>query len=363
MDAPSAREAGAFNWGATAWHELAHTFTLGVTNDRVPRWLSEGLSVLEERRAMPGWGDGATPQFLQAWKQGRVPTLAKLNDGFVRPQFPQQVIFSYYAASLACEMIERDHGVAGLTRLLAAYKEGLETPAAVRRALGVGLDTLSARFSAYVDRKFGAALESAVSPGGGAFGRALAEGDSLLAANDTTRAIAALERAKGIFPDYAGEDGPYARLAKLYEARGDLRRAAVEMDSLTARNGTSYGALVALADLRERLRDSAGVVGALERAIWISPYDPAIHQRLATVAAALRDHRRAVRERRAVLALAPVDLADARYQLARALYDAGDRGEAKRELLRALEQAPSYAPAQDLLLQLVDGAAAPGAGR
>jgi tetratricopeptide (TPR) repeat protein len=50
MDAPSAREAGDFHWGATAWHELAHTFTLGVTDNRVPRWLSEGLSVLEERR-------------------------------------------------------------------------------------------------------------------------------------------------------------------------------------------------------------------------------------------------------------------------------------------------------------------------
>ena len=54
MDSPAAREAGDFNWGSTLWHELAHTFTLGASDHRVPRWLSEGLSVLEERRARRG---------------------------------------------------------------------------------------------------------------------------------------------------------------------------------------------------------------------------------------------------------------------------------------------------------------------
>ena len=47
MDSPAARDAGDFNWGSTFWHELAHTFTLGASDHRVPRWLSEGLSVLE----------------------------------------------------------------------------------------------------------------------------------------------------------------------------------------------------------------------------------------------------------------------------------------------------------------------------
>src|SRR5207253_3008380 len=61
FDSPAAKDAGPFNWGSTVWHELAHTFTLGSTEHRIPRWLSEGLSVYEEHRARPGWGFDVTP--------------------------------------------------------------------------------------------------------------------------------------------------------------------------------------------------------------------------------------------------------------------------------------------------------------
>jgi len=49
LDSPSAREAGEFNWGSTLWHEYTHVITLQMTNYRIPRWFSEGLSVYEEQ--------------------------------------------------------------------------------------------------------------------------------------------------------------------------------------------------------------------------------------------------------------------------------------------------------------------------
>jgi Tfp pilus assembly protein PilF len=64
------------------------------------------------------------------------------------------------------------------------------------------------------------------------------------------------------------------------------------------------------------------------------------------------EHRKAVRERKAVVALNPVDRAEALYQLALAYRNAGDAAAARREVLRALEHAPAFEKAQDLLLAL-----------
>jgi Tfp pilus assembly protein PilF len=54
----------------------------------------------------------------------------------------------------------------------------------------------------------------------------------------------------------------------------------------------------------------------------------------------------------AVLALNPVDEAEARYQLALAWFQAGDMAAARREVLRALEIAPAFEKAQELLLRI-----------
>ncbi len=110
VDSPSARPKGQFNWASTLWHELGHAVTLGATNHKVPRWFSEGLSVLEERRARPGWGDDVSLAFLAAYKRGKLLSIGELNNGFMRPTYPQQIGISYYQASLVSELIERDFG-------------------------------------------------------------------------------------------------------------------------------------------------------------------------------------------------------------------------------------------------------------
>ena len=55
---------------------------------------------------------------------------------------------------------------------------------------------------------------------------------------------------------------------------------------------------------------------------------------------------------RTLAGLNAADRAGALYNLSRALYASGKKLEAKREVLRALEFAPSYRKAQELLLKL-----------
>ena len=79
-----------------------------------------------------------------------------------------------------------------------------------------------------------------------------------------------------------------------------------------------------------------------------------MHQRLAELSSKAGDKKRTVRERAAVVALGPVDRAEAYYQLAAAQHDVGDDAQARKSVLRALEEAPNYEKAQTLLLTLYD---------
>jgi tetratricopeptide (TPR) repeat protein len=356
MDTPSARERGDFNWGSTAWHELTHAFTLGASDHRVPRWLSEGMSVLEERRAGHGWGADASLSYIAALGGGRLRPMSQLNDGFLRPRFPEETQFSYYQASLFCEMVEAQKGAAALPAMLVAYRNGLDTPGVFKRVLGLTPDQVDAAFDLWMRDRFAKPLLAVTardsSGESGAFVTAMREGVALLERSQRDSARVMFERARVMIPDYSGADGPAWYLARLERDAGNTAAALANVSQVTMRNETAWDANLLEAELREKSGDDAGALAALERLMWIHPYDPALHARMATLAAKRNDHVRAVRERRAVLASSPPDALDARYELARALAAAGDIAGARKELLQTLEQAPSFEKAQALLLEL-----------
>ena len=356
MDAPSAREKGSFNWGSTAWHELAHTFTLGSSSNRVPRWLSEGLSELEERRSLSGWGTDASLEFLGAYAAGRLRAVSALNDGFVRPRYDNEVILSYYDASLVCEMIEEQHGPTAIVSMLAAYREGLETPQVFEKVLGAKPEAFDAQFDAWVHKKFAIPLASIQADTSGTpsgpFVSAIRMSAELLRAGQMDSAQAVLVRAQAMFPGYAGPNAPSLYLAQIAQIRGDRRGALDQIVKITAHNEVAWEPNLTEADLRLQLGDTVGALAPLQRLIWISPYDISVHTRIADIATRLGNHALALRERRAVVALDPPDAAGARYELARALVNAGDTIGARRELLTLLEQAPAFEKAQTLLLEL-----------
>jgi tetratricopeptide (TPR) repeat protein len=379
MDSPAARKVGEFNWGSTLWHEVAHTFTLGMSDFRVPRWLSEGMSVYEERRARPGWGADASPGFLVAYKAGKLRPVSRLNDGFIRPRYPEEVIFSYYAASLVCELVEREGGIAALTGMLRGYGAGWTTGQVFARVLKTTPAAFDEHFDAYVRQRFATPLAAIrVAPsesdstapalagitGDGAgeddFVGQLVAGRRLYDAGKSAEAVPFLERAKALFPEYAGDDSPYWYLALIHEKAGAPRKAAHELARLTSINESHYAANLALAELLEQLGDDRGAAAALERAVYITPYDLEVHARLAALLSRTADRAKAVRERRAVVALAPVDRSEALYQLALAYYEAGDMSAARREVLRALEVAPNFERAQELLLKVRAAGRSPG---
>ena len=127
---------------------------------------------------------------------------------------------------------------------------------------------------------------------------------------------------------------------------------------MTAINAEHYQAQLQLARLRAERGDHAGAAAALEAAIFIYPYDIDVHRDLAEQLALGERWQQVAREWRAVLALNPVDRAEAHYRLAEAYARAGNRSSAREQILYALEIAPNYYQAQELLLALRGAAAA-----
>ena len=174
----------------------------------------------------------------------------------------------------------------------------------------------------------------------------------MLAEGKVDEAIVELKKAKEMFPEYALPDGPYALLAQAYQMKNDKQAAASELQAMTAINEEAFAENLAAAAAMIELGDRKGALAALDRAVWINPFDPEAHLKLAELSAQLSERPTSIRERRALLALDPTDRVEALYQLALAYADAGDLASARREVLRALEQAPNYSKAQDLLLRI-----------
>lgn len=344
LDSPSARQPGNYNWLTTLWHEMAHTIALGVTNSRVPRWLTEGMSVVEERRARPGWGHGITPEFLLAYDEGEMPPVSRLNEGFIRPRTPVHLGYAYDMASLVVEWVEETYGFDALLSMLHGYRDGRSTEQILSSVLRADPEEVDARFDAW--------LRSRWNPSDARdFRRMFTEGQSQFQEGNSREARSLLAAAGELFP-VARSGSPYAILAQL-ELRENNEEAAIEaLRRLTEHDETGYQANLELARLLDASGDMAGAAEALERAVWIFPFEMAPHVRLAELSTAAGDHERAVRERRVVVALRPTDRAGAYYELARALLDAGDVQGARTEVLRALEAAPAFDEAQQLLLRI-----------
>lgn len=145
LDSPRALPPGRFGWRATLHHELAHVITLQLSKGRVPRWLTEGLSVYEERKVSPVWNREMERELVDAIASKEVLPLATINNAFRGPR----VLFAYYQGGLMCELIERDFGFPKLREMVRLYGEGVDTPEVVRRALGIEPEEFDRRFLAY----------------------------------------------------------------------------------------------------------------------------------------------------------------------------------------------------------------------
>ncbi len=348
MDSPSARKPGDFNWGSTLWHEMSHVYILSATNGRVPRWFTEGLAVHEETQVSPEWGDRMSPEILVAIRDKKLLPVAKLDRGFIFPEYPAQVVVSYFEAGSICDYIHAQWGEGKLLDMVHSYAARKTTPEVIRADLGISPEAFDKQYLAWLNQRYGKTVEAFDE-----WSKLLQHLAAVAKQNQYDEVLKEGEVVRPMYPEYIGDANAYEFLAVADLAKGDKKAAAAVLTDYEKMGGEDPGTLKKLASLEEELGQPKEAAGTLERINYIYPvHDEELHRHLGDLWFAQANYPGAIREYTAVVALNPLDKAGAQFNLAQAYYASGQRDKAEESVLAALEAAPGYRPAQKLLLEI-----------
>lgn len=344
IDSPSARSAGDFSWADTMWHELCHVYIITATHQLVPRWFSEGLAVHEEGVISSRWGNRLTPDTIEALKQKKLLPVLELDAGFVRPRYPGQVLVSYYQAGQICDYIAERWGDDAILRIIRSYAERKTTQQALEENLQENPEVFDKNFRAWLSKKTDPVVAHFDQWKSG-----MHTASAALQSGSAAKALESLSAIRDFYPEFPAT---YNLLAKCYSSLGKKPETIRALKQYQDRGGFGIPELKQLAQLEDDAGNSDEAIRTLEEVNLIYPEDKETHQRLGTLLLKVSRSEDSIREYQAVLALKPSDVAKAQFDLARALNAAHRNSEAKDHVLSALEAAPNYKPAQQLLLQL-----------
>ena len=348
MDSPSARKPGEFHWGTTLWHELAHVFTLTASDHLIPRWFSEGISVYEEWSTGPLHGRHIPPEALKAIKDGKMLPVADLDRGFIHPTYQSQVIVSYMQAGLICEYIAKTYGAPILGQMVKNYGRGENTPEVIRRSLKLPVDEFDKRFDAYVTAQLGPVFDHL-----DAWQTAQRKANKAAQSGDWKTALTAARRSIELDPAYVDPGSAYLIEARAAEEMGDRGAALQALAAYYRLGGYDPDALRKLVSWYDDAGEHSKAFDVLEALRWIAPLSESLHTELGDRLLAAGHAKQALAEYEELAAMKPHDKASLQLKLAKAYLGMDDRDRARQHLLYALEIAPDYKEAQQLLLEIV----------
>jgi len=370
-NSPASRSDSPANWESVMWHEFCHVVTLEKTRNRMPRWLSEGISVYEERQANPSWGQTMTPEYREFILGGAMPPVSRLSGAFLDPASPLHLQFAYFQSSLVVEFLVDKYGLETLRRILVDLGAGMPINESLARYAG-SLDLLDAEFAAFARLRAeqlaaGAEFDGEEIPRGSSpteladwldqrpndFSGQLAGGAALVAAERWEAAKAPLKRAVELYPDYHEGGGAYALLADVHRQLGETSEERAVLERLAELSDDAADAYTRLIELCLEDEDWTAAMAQAERLMAVNPLIVLPHEAVARAARQLGDDARAVDALRALVELEPIDPADVHFRLARSLLAVGDVAAARRETLKSLEEAPRFLAAHQQLLDIV----------
>ena len=366
------------NWQSLLWHEYCHVITLQKTKNRMPRWFSEGISVYEERLRHSSWGEQMTPEYQNFILGGELTPIERLSMAFLVPKSAAHIQFAYYQSSLVVEYLVDNYGEECISKILKDLGNGVFINIAIENHAS-GLDQLQSAFTEYVTSKAKAFAADAdltkpnpleVNPiDKNAIVDWLESNPNNIWALNTTsvnlieekkylEAIPLLEKSIKLYPRQRGGNSPYGMLSMAHRELGQSDDELLVLEKWAAIEDSATKLYERLMEIYADRKDWSSVERSAKRFFSANPLSPVSHRFMALKSQEMGDKRASIQPLKRLLLLNPPDPVDLHFRLASALAENAPE-EAKRHVLQALEDAPRFRAAQNLLVRLAEPKVAP----
>ena len=383
------------NWQEIVWHEFMHVITLQMTNNRMPRWLSEGISVWEEREGRPYWGRSQGLDLVRAAKEEKLLHVRDLNSGFSGARDNADLGFAYFQSYLVVDYITEEYGFSKLREFIDQYAIVKDESERFNEVFQLSLEEFNTGFQRWINQRveeINVYVHSEDVPDEGeGHGHGIRENSSAILAElynnaslkqhmrariqenerdfqahlqlgivlfkeeDFEQAKFHLLTANSMLPSYTGYPSPALVLAQIFEREGNQQERLKWLEVLLENLQHDYDSAVLLAEDALENENLERANYYIDRAIQVDPYRSGVHELKARYADEIGDAELAVTEYEVLLKLEINDPVEARTDLAEAYLNNGQLDKAKESVLYALEIAPSYRRAQEVLLESISG--------
>ena len=367
MNSPGSLAHGRSNWESTLWHEFCHVVTLSVTANKMPRWLSEGISVYEEQQRDPAWGMRMNDTFRElTLGEETLTPLSQMSSAFLNAKDQDAILFAYYESSVAVAWMIQQHGWDKFRALLQSLAAGDRINAALEKNIGP-LAQLEPAFKEHMlslAKAHGPSadwskpaindiseLQNFLQANPGNLKALQMQGDELLADKQWGKAAEIGQKLIDLDPeDTSGSSGYWVKAKAMHQLQRIDEEAAL-LRTMAAKSSDALPVYLRLMEIDREKQAWPELQTDAARALALNPFLPAPNEALALAAQSTGDATTAIHIYERLLHLSPANPAKVRYELA-ALLKPTNQAQAKRHLLDALVMAPRYQEAQKLLLEM-----------
>lgn len=371
MNSPASQADNPTNWEAVLWHEFCHVVTLNKTHNKMPRWLSEGISVYEETLRDPSWGQSISPAYRQMILGDDLTPVSELSGAFLRPPSSKHLMFAYFESALVVEFLVDQFGIEALRSILDELGNGLQINDAIARH-AAPLDAIDAGFQKFIQQRAEAfapeadfstedlpppqieALQAWLKEHPNSFLGLQQYAAALIRDKHYEEAMEPIDKLLELAPDYAGQGSPLPMKAQILKELGETQQELAVLEQLAMLRADDIDVYRRLAEMHAEAGQWKSVVVNARRIRAVNPLIQEPYLLLANAGEQMEDGQVAIEGLTTLARLDPYDPADVHFRLAQRLHAADQNEEALRHVLFALEEAPRYQNALQLLLDLTE---------